>query len=45
MKDWFENLGIKTSLASPKQLHFTPFHDSAILNPWFFTKQRRNRLT
>ena len=45
MKGWFENLGIKTSLASSKLLYFTPFHDSVILNPWLFTNQRRNHLT
>ena len=45
MKGLFENLGIKTSLASSKLLYFTSFHDSAILNPWHFTKQRRNHLT
>ena len=44
MKGWFENLGIKTSLASPKLLYFSPFHDSAILTPWLFTNQRRNQL-
>ena len=44
MKGWFENLGIKTSLASSKLLYFTPFHDSAILTPWLFTNQRRNHL-
>ena len=45
MKGRFENLGIKTSLASSKLLYFTPFHDSVILNPWLFTNQRRNHLT
>ena len=45
MKCWFENLGIKTSLASSKLFYFTPFHNSTILNPWLFTKQRRNHLT
>ena len=44
MKGRFENLGIKTSLASSKLLYFTPFHDSAILTPWLFTNQRRNQL-
>ena len=44
MKGWFENLGIKTSLASSKLLYFTPFHDSAIPTPWLFTNQRRNHL-
>ena len=45
MKGGVENLGIKTSLASSKLLYFTPFHDSAILNSWLFTNQRRNPLT
>ena len=45
MKCWFENLDIKASLASSKLFYFTPFHDSTILNPWLFTKQRRNHLT
>ena len=45
MKGWFEILVIKTSLASLKLLYCTPFHDSAILNPWLFTKQRQNHLT
>ena len=44
MKGWFENLGIKTSLASSKLLYFTPFHDSAILTPWLFINQRQNHL-
>ena len=44
MKGRFENLGIKTSLASSKLLYFTPFHDSAILTPWLFTNQRQNHL-
>ena len=45
MKGWFENLVIKTSLASSKLLYFTPLHGNAILNPWLFTKQRQNHLT
>ena len=45
MKGWFENLGIKTSLASSKLHYFTPFHNSVILNPWLLTKQRWNHLT
>ena len=45
MKGWFENLGIKTSLASSKLLYFTPFHDSAIITPWLFINQRQNHLT
>ena len=44
MKGRFENLGIKTSLASSKLLYLTPFHDSVILTPWLFTNQRRNQL-
>ena len=44
MKRWFENLGIKTSLASSKLLYFTPFHHSAILTPRLFTNQRWNQL-
>ena len=45
MKRWLENLGIKTSLASSKLLYFAPFLGNTILNPWLFTKQRRNHLT